>query len=115
MMMVALNLMMNVWMTYKGIFDRKLQGWVFPTIIYMYNFAIIYVYMEGNQMTLTMDILRLFIISIGVGMSLSILNVILGLFANRSYRKGWFTVMTAIMGIVSVLSGYLIFHQLMKL
>jgi hypothetical protein len=115
LVLVILNLLMNLWMTSRGMFNRKLQGWIYPTVIYVFNAAIVYTAIEANDAHVTTEMLKMVIISIVVAVILSVVTFILGWIADKTYKTGWFVITSAVLGFLSVIAGALIFYQIINL
>ncbi len=114
-LLVLLNLLMNLWMTSRGTFNIKLQGWLYPTVIYVFNVAIVYTLIEKDDANVSVEMLKLGIVSIVVTLVLSIVTFILGLIADKTYKTGWYVITSAVLGFLSVIAGALIFYQIINL
>jgi hypothetical protein len=113
--LVILNVMMNLWMLHRGTFNRKLQAGLYATVIYSYNVAITYSYIEGNETAVSMDMIKIFITSFALFITLSLVSILLGVIADKTYKRGWFVIASTSLGLISILSGILFYHMLINL
>jgi hypothetical protein len=114
-LMVILNLMMNIFMHSRGRFNRKLQSMLYPNLIHFYPLAILFTYIESNDGYLDVPLLKLLGLSTLVVLGFSAVMFIIGFIADRTYHKGWFSIITTIIGLISVISGFIIYQQIIQM
>lgn len=110
--MVILNMIMNIIMNAKQRFNRKLQSMLYPNLIHLYPIGLLLTYIEFYDGEISIFLLQLLGLSTLVALGLSGLMFILGWIAERTYRQGWFTFITTIIGLTSVVLGVILYLQI---
>lgn len=110
--MVILNMIMNIIMNAKQRFNRKLQSMLYPNLIHLYPIGLLLTYIEFYDGEISIFLLQLLGLSTLVALGLSGLMFILGWIAERTYHQGWFTFITTIIGLTSVVLGVILYLQI---
>lgn len=110
--MVILNMIMNIIMNAKQRFNRKLQSMLYPNLIHLYPIGLLLTYIEFYDGEISIFLLQLLGLSTLVALGLSGVMFILGWIAERTYRQGWFTFITTIIGLTSVVLGVILYLQI---